>query len=127
MFSLFPVSVLWPVLDTQWALWLLGFILGGDYRGAKERTKQDLLLSLKRRTLGEGNLGHLNHMCVLPSLSSNSVLIRQGETLVWSTLREKGEKSDKGRPQLLSFSRTPVGVSSSSSFPHVSLTSCRGG
>lgn len=72
--SLVPVSVLRPMLDTQWTLSPLGVILGVDYREAKEGTKQDLLLSQERKSLGEGGLGYLTSivllLCVLPPLSS---------------------------------------------------------
>lgn len=72
--SLVPVSVLRPMLDTQWTLGPLGVILGGDYREAKEGTKQDLLLSRERESLGKCGLGYLTPivllLCVLPPLSS---------------------------------------------------------
>lgn len=93
--SLVPVSVLRPILDTQWTLSPLGVILGGDYREAKEGTKQDLLLSQERKSLGKGVLGHLNHivllLCVPPPQAVVLFSIKQGDSSVWSATKKKGE------------------------------------
>lgn len=61
----------------------------------KEGTKQDLLLSQERKSLGKGGLGHLNHivllLCVPPPQVVMLFSIKQGDTSVWSATRKKGE------------------------------------